>query len=204
VASRSSRSSAHAPPDLAPPARVIPLPWSPDFRHRPRLPRSEPSSCRSAAARVSRKALRERFRIGYPHSTVGAVSASVSTMRQIGSTLDADRAAPRGTPLADSRGLTLPSSRSGPAPRASTRTPAPAKCRANASVVLSPVEYQVQSATADDAKVLLLATYTTSSRARASRPAWGSTPGDEVVRRDWHILSHQNTDYSGLSAQPNP
>ncbi|MBC3842108.1 hypothetical protein GXW82_23610 [Streptacidiphilus sp. 4-A2] len=145
-------------------------------------------------------------RLGYPHSTVGAVSAGVEYMRQIGSTLDPDRAAAVGRLVADASWSDAPQQiAAGPtAARKQLGLPATGQLPTNASVVLSPVEYQVQSATADDARVLLLATYTSSSPGQGIETRMGVYPLDlHWSAGDWHLLdSTDDTDCSHLVAQP--
>ena len=195
-----------APRTYAPPA-AIPLPGAPTPAPSSSSPKPAPSSVLNGSLElVEGRQLVNGVRIGYPHSTVGAVSASVEYMRQIGSTLDADRAAAVGRLVADQSWSDAPQQLAqGPAAtRKQLGLPATGQAPANASVVLSPVEYQVQSATADDAKVLLLATYTTSSPGQGIQTRMGVYPLEmKWSAGDWHILTpSDNTDYSGLSAQP--
>lgn len=143
--------------------------------------------------------------LGYPHSTQGAVSAADQFATQLGSTLDPDRAAAVMRLTAD------PSYPGGPqqfaqgvaGERQDLGLPASGPVPAGASVVLDPVEYQVQDVTASQVTVLLLCDYVTTlpgagTQARVSvyplRMHW--------AQGDWKILTPASTSYSGLGAEP--
>jgi len=144
--------------------------------------------------------------VGYPHSTAGAVSAAVEYMRQIGSTLDPDRAAAVGRLVADPSWPDAPQQLAqGPtATRKQLGLPASGQLPSTASVVLAPVEYQVTSASGNSADVLLLASYTTSSPGQGIATRMGVFPVDvHWSAGDWKVLAPTgNTDYTSLSAQP--
>ncbi len=195
-----------APKTYAPPA-AIPLPGATASATPTESASPSTSPVLSGALQlVEGTELVSGVRLGYLHSTVGAVSAGVEYMRQIGSTLDPDRAAAVGRLVADSSWSDAPQQLAqGPtATRKELGLPATVQLPTNASVVLSPVEYQVRSATADDAKVLLLATYTTSSPGQGISTRMGVYPLDmHWSAGDWHILAPTDTtDYSNLMAQP--
>ena len=195
-----------APKTYAPPA-AIPLPGATASATPTESASPSTSPVLSGALQlVEGTELVNGVRLGYPHSTVGAVSAGVEYMRQIGSTLDPDRAAAVGRLVADSSWSDAPQQLAqGPtATRKELGLPATGQLPTNASVVLSPVEYQVRSATADDTKVLLLATYTTSSPGQGISTRMGVYPLDmHWSAGDWHILAPTDTtDYSNLTAQP--
>lgn len=198
-----------APKTYTPPA-AVPLPGA-------AAGTLQPSS--SASARPSAKAaltgplqlvegaqLVNGVRVGYPHSTVGAVSAAAEFMRQIGSTLDPDRAAAVGRLVAAPSWSNAPQELAqGPkSTRKQLGLPTTGQTPQGASVVLAPVEYQVPSATGDEAKVLLLATYTTSSPAHGVQTRMGVYPLEmSWSAGDWHVLAPTgDASYTGLTAQP--
>lgn len=144
--------------------------------------------------------------LGFPHTTVGAVSAADEFMTQIGSTLDPDRAAavlrltadpsyPEGPgnfangTISERKGLGLPAT--GQVPQA-------------ASVVLDPVEYQVRGVTPDQVTVLLLATDVITLPSQGTQSRVGVYPlRMHWTEDDWKILAPDpGADYSKLSAVP--
>ncbi|MEY9942161.1 hypothetical protein [Streptacidiphilus sp. MAP5-3] len=195
-----------APKTYAPPT-AIPLPGASATAGPSDEPSASSSPALSGALQLIQGAqLVNGVRIGYPHSTAGAVSAGVEYMQQIGSTLDPDRAAAVGRLVADPSWSDAPQQLAqGPTiTRKELGLPATGQVPANASVVLAPVEYQVLSATANSAKVLLLATYTTSSPGQGIQTRMGVYPLDmHWSAGDWHVLaSTDTTNYSSLTAQP--
>ena len=195
-----------APKTYTPPA-AIPLPGASTSQSPTPTPSPSALAALTGALQlVEGTELVNGVRLGYPHSTVGAVSASVEYMRQIGSTLDPDRAAAVGRLVADASWSDAPQQLAqGPtATRKQLGLPTSGQVPASASVVLAPVEYQVRSATADDATVLLLATYTTSSPGQGISTRMGVYPLDmHWSAGDWHVLApSDNTNYSNLTAQP--
>ncbi|MEV6986483.1 hypothetical protein AB0M95_35215 [Sphaerisporangium sp. NPDC051017] len=144
--------------------------------------------------------------VGYPHSTLGAVSAAVQYWGQIASTLDPARAAQIGTVIADpawttaavelSKGpintrkrLGLPTS--GPAPD-------------GASVLLTPMAYQIQQITADSVTVLLLGYYQITLPGQEPENRIGVFPLQmHWAAGDWKMpVPTLSADYSGLEAMP--
>jgi hypothetical protein len=146
------------------------------------------------------------IRLGYPHTTQGAVSAADEFMRDIGSTLDPDRAAAILRLTAD------PSYPQGPQQYAhgvvTTRNilglPTSGPLPDGASTVLQPVEYQVKDLTADQAMVLLLADYDITLPGQGTQAKIGLYPlGLHWAVGDWKIVAPEtNLDYSSLLTQP--
>jgi hypothetical protein len=144
--------------------------------------------------------------VGYEHSTTGAISAAVEYWTQIGSTLDPDRAAAIGRLIADpSWGQAPTQVAQGPiAARRSLDLPATGSTPAGASVVLTPTEYQLKAAEPDQATVLLLADYTTTTPGAGTKTRVGVFP---ITLRwsagDWKALAPDpGADYSNLRAEP--
>lgn len=142
---------------------------------------------------------------GFPHSTVGAVSAAYSFMTEIGGTLDPDRAAAVMRMAAD------PAYSDGPQvaaqgavnDRKNLGLPASGPVPQGTSLVIEPAEYQVRTATADGALVLLLCD------AIVTQPSQGTTTryGVYPVRLswtggDWKITPPGANSYPGLVAEP--
>ncbi|GLW53034.1 hypothetical protein [Kitasatospora phosalacinea] len=146
--------------------------------------------------------------VGYPHSSVGAVSAAVEYWRQLGSTLEPDRAAavarivavPNWSDAADTLAK-------GPvATRKALKVPTSGQLDPGTSVVLNPVEYQVRSVGPDSIQVLLLSTYTTSVPGAGMQTRMGVYPLDLVWSGDdWRVPAPSGTsttDYTSLIAEP--
>ncbi len=147
--------------------------------------------------------------VGYPHSMIGAVSAAVEYWRQIGSTLDPDRAAAVGRLIADPSWSAAPQQLAvGPiSARKALGLAVDGPVPAGASVILAPVEYQLRSTSADNVQVLLLATYTTSSPSQEPQTRMGVYPLQLhwAASGDWKIPApsgSDTTDYSSLVAEP--
>jgi hypothetical protein len=143
--------------------------------------------------------------LSFPHSTVGAISASAALASEIGSTLDPDRAAAVMRMVAD------PSFANGPEQAASgavsDRTalglPASGPVPEGYGLELSLQEYQVRDVSADRVTVLLL------SDIIATTPGQGTTTKAGVfpvamhwAQGDWKVLPTPATGYSGLTAEP--
>jgi hypothetical protein len=143
--------------------------------------------------------------LGYPHSTVGAVSAADEFLTAIGSTVDPDRAAAvmrmaadpsytngpqqaaEGT-VNDRRSLGL--SASGPVPQGS-------------SIEIEPVEYQVRDVSPDRATVLLLSDFITTLPGRGTQTRVGVFPVPvHWAQDDWKVLPQASANYENLSADP--
>lgn len=146
--------------------------------------------------------------VGYPHSSVGAVSAAVEYWRQLGSTLEPDRAAAVARIVAVDAWSDAPDTLAkGPAAtRKALGLPAQGQLDPGTSVILSPVEYQVRSVTGSSIQVLLLATYTTSVPGTGMQTRMGVYPLDLVWSGgDWRVPAPSGTsttDYTSLVAEP--
>lgn len=144
--------------------------------------------------------------VGFPHSTVGAVSAAVEYQTQLGSTLEPDRAAAVMRIAADSTFANAPTlAAQGPASvRKSLGLPTNGPTPAGASVVLSAVQYQVRAVSSDQVTVLLLTTYTTTVPGQGSQTRMGVFPlRMHWDAGDWKILTpDEAADYRDLAAEP--
>ncbi|WP_424534429.1 hypothetical protein ACOZ38_29580 [Sphaerisporangium viridialbum] len=144
--------------------------------------------------------------VGYPHSMLGAVSAAVQYWGQTAATLDPARAAQIADVIADpawksavaelSKGpintrkrLGLPTS--GPAP-------------VGASVMLTPVAYQIRQIQADSVTVLLLGYLQTTTPGQEPQNRIGVFPLQmHWAAGDWKVPAPTlSADYSGLQAMP--
>jgi hypothetical protein len=144
--------------------------------------------------------------VGYPHSTVGAVSAAVQYWGQIASTLDPARASRIAAAVADpawsnavaelSQGPIK--TRKGLGLRAGGPVPD------GASVLLTPVAYQVRQVTADSVTVLLLGYYQITLPGMDPQNRVGVYPLQvRWAAGDWKIpASTLSADYSDLQATP--
>jgi len=143
--------------------------------------------------------------LGFPHSTVGAVSAADALASEVGSTLDPDRAAAVMRMVAD------PSFPKGPqqaangvaGDRTALGIQASGPVPQGYDLEVSPQEYQVRDVRADRVTVLLL------SDIIATTPGGGTTTKVGVfavamhwAQGDWKVLPTPATDYSGLTAEP--
>lgn len=191
----------HPAPNLGP----VPADTPPGFSGSPSASATEPAPTGSMQVLQGRELVNGVY-LGYPHSTEGAVSAAVEYMRDLGSTLDPDRAAAimrltadpsytqaqqqlaQGT-LTNRNLLGLPTT--GPVPD-------------GASVVLQPVEYQVKDVTASQLMVLLLADYDVTLPGGGTQARIGLYPlGMHWAEGDWKILAPETgVDYSSLLTQP--
>ena len=143
--------------------------------------------------------------LGFPHSTVGAVSAADALASEVGSTLDPDRAAAVMRMIAD------PSFADGPelAARgvASDRTgfglPVSGPVPQGYDLELSPLEYQVRDVSADRVTVLLLADIIGTTPGQGTATKVGVFPiALHWAQGDWKVLPTPVTDYSALTAEP--
>jgi len=142
--------------------------------------------------------------LGFPHSTVGAVSAADAFATEVGSTLDPDRAAAV-------RMVADPSFTGGPqqaangavSDRATLGLPASGTVPQGDDLELSPQEYQVRGVGPDRVTVLLLADIITTTPGQGTTTKVGVFPvALHWAQGDWKVLSTPATDYSGLTAEP--
>ena len=145
-------------------------------------------------------------RLGYPHTTQGAVSAAVEFARDIGSTLDPDTAAAVLRLTAD------PSYPQGPQQFAqgvvTTREvlglPASGPAPDGASVVLQPVEYQAANPASDQVMVLLLTDLDVTLPGQGTQAKISLFPlRMHWAGGDWKILAPQPSgNFTSLLTQP--
>ncbi|MET8139869.1 hypothetical protein ABZU32_06110 [Sphaerisporangium sp. NPDC005288] len=144
--------------------------------------------------------------VGYPHTMLGAISAAVQYWGQMAATLDTARAARIATVIADPEWKTAVAELSqGPInTRKRLGLPTSGPAPDGASVLLTPVAYQIQQIRTDSVTVLLLGYLQT------------TTPGQEPQNRigvfplqmkwtvgDWKVPAPTlAADYSGLQATP--
>jgi hypothetical protein len=143
--------------------------------------------------------------LGFPHSTIGAISAAAALASEAGSTLDPDRAAAVMRMTAD------PSYADGPQQAASgavsDRTalglPASGPVPEGYGLDLSPQEYQVRDVSADRVTVLLLADIIATTPGQGTTTKVGVFPvALHWAQGDWKVLPTPATGYSGLIAEP--
>jgi hypothetical protein len=143
--------------------------------------------------------------LGFPHSTVGAVSAADEFATQIVSTLDPDRAAAVMRLVAD------PSYNDGPqqaaqgvaSDRKSLGLAASGAVPPGFSFELVPVEYQVQEGAAGTVTVLLLSDFISTTPGQGTMTGIGVFP---LALRwsigDWKVVPVAPRHYSGITAEP--
>ncbi|MCF2532419.1 hypothetical protein [Yinghuangia soli] len=146
-------------------------------------------------------------RMGFPHTTWGALSAAVEYRTQLGSTFDTARAE---TVM---RLVGNPSWTDGPATyarsvadrRAALGLPRDGEPPGGASVVLTPVQYQVRAASTDRVMVLLLCTESMTLPGQPPRTAHEVYAMDmHWTAGDWRLLApgQDEPSYRALAAPP--
>ena len=143
--------------------------------------------------------------LGFPHSTVGAVSAAYADATEVLSTLDPDRAAAVMRMVAD------PSYANGPQDAAEGTVndrkglglqpsgPVPP----GASFEIEPAEYQVRGVTPDRVTVLLLCDFIVTMPGQGTQTRVGVFPTPvHWAQDDWKVLPQTSADYENLSAEP--
>ncbi|MEU9889989.1 hypothetical protein AB0M95_13025 [Sphaerisporangium sp. NPDC051017] len=144
--------------------------------------------------------------VGYPHSTLGAVSAAVQYWGQIASTLDPARAAQIGTVIADPAWTTAAAELSkGPInTRRRLGLPTSGPAPDGASVLLTPMAYQIRQITTDSVTVLLLGYLQTTLPGQEPQNRIGVFPlRMHWAAGDWKVPAPTlSADYSGLQAAP--
>jgi hypothetical protein len=143
--------------------------------------------------------------LGWPHSTVGAVSAAAELSTQILSTLDPDRAAAVMRLAADPTFTVGPqqAAEGVASVRKSLGLAASGPVPSGYSFEFSPAEYQVRDVSASRVTVLLLADAITAT------PGQGTQAGVEVfpvalawAAGDWTVLPAPAASYASLAAEP--
>ncbi|GGK82160.1 hypothetical protein Sme01_38460 [Sphaerisporangium melleum] len=144
--------------------------------------------------------------VGYPHSMLGAISAAVEYWGQIASTLDRARAAQVGTVVADPVWRTAAAELSeGPVnTRRRLGLPTSGPVPDGASVLLTPVAYQIRQITADSVTVILLGYYQTTLPGRDPQNRIGVFPLQlRWVADDWKMPAPTlSANYSDLQTTP--
>jgi len=143
--------------------------------------------------------------LGFPHSTVGAVSAADEFVAEIGSTLDPDRAATVMRMTADPSYANAPQQAAEGAvnDRESLGLPASGPVPQGASFEILPVEYQVQDVTPDQVTVLLLSDFISTLPDQGTQTKVGVFPARmHWAENDWKILADTSANYENLSADP--
>ena len=145
-------------------------------------------------------------RVGYPRSTVGAVSAAIEYWTQLGSTLDPDRARRIGARVAvrSWKGAADELGRGPVNTRRQLGLPAKGAVPPGASISLGPVAYQVRDAKADSMTVLVLAYMITTTPTEGTVSRLGVFPAPlRWDDDDWRIdVDEDGPDYRSLQAPP--
>lgn len=194
----------HAPQPLPP--RKIPVPpWAATATPSPSPVNSSQAALTGPLQVLQGKQFINGVYLGFPHSTIGAVSAADEFLTLIASTLDPDRAAAVMRMVAD------PAYPNGPRQAAEGATndrrelgfPAKGPLPQDLSLQTEPVEYQVRDVTADRVMVLLLCDFVVTVPGQGTQTRIGVFPLPmHWASGDWKILPPATTDYSSLSAQP--
>jgi hypothetical protein len=197
-------------PQAIPPTSLPVPPWdataSPSATQAPSITASRLPSLTGPVQLVQGTQFINGTYLGWPHSTIGAVSAADELTTQMLSTLDPDRAAAVMRLAAD------PAYTAGPQQAAQGVTgirqvlglPTDGPVPAGASFTFDPVECQVRDAGADQVTVLLLADVV------ATLPGQGTQSGAEVFAvslhwalGDWKLLPPPAASgYASLNAEP--
>lgn len=143
--------------------------------------------------------------LGFPHSTVGAVSAADAATTEVLSTLDPDRAAAVMRMIAD------PGFPEGPQQAAEGAVndrkafglPAGGPVPGGDSLQVEPVEYQVRDVTPGQVTVLLLCDFTSTISGQGTQTRTGVFPARvHWAAGDWKVLQNAPGNYQNLSAEP--
>ncbi|MGH3166927.1 MAG: hypothetical protein ACRDN0_13710 [Trebonia sp.] len=143
--------------------------------------------------------------LGFPQSTVGAVSAADEFVSAIGGTLDPDRAAAVMRMVADPSYANAPQQAAEGAvnDRKSLGLPAGGPVPQGASFQILPVEYQVRDVTPDQVTVLLLSDFISATPGQGTQTSIGVFPARmHWAESDWKILADTSASYENLQAQP--
>jgi hypothetical protein len=143
--------------------------------------------------------------VGYPHSTVGAVSAAAAYWSLMASTLDLDRAATIGGIIADDSWTAAPAEFASNATdaRRSLELSTTGDPAANASIQVEADAYQLRAPSADLVTVLLLGYLRTTSPSQGDQTRISIFTGTmHWDGEDWKIERDPGTDYSGLKQEP--
>lgn len=171
-------------------------------------PTIEPSPVPSGAVTlVAGARVADGVEIGYPHTTVGAISAASAYLAAIASTLDPDYAASLGRMVGDpvNPGLSANLATSVTALRTALQLPANGPVPPRAAFLTTPEMYQLREVYGGQVTVLLL----TSNTFINAQGGTAGTTGVYPMRMrwtsgDWHLAGIGDTgqDYSALAASP--
>lgn len=142
--------------------------------------------------------------LGWPHTTVGAVSAADAWVVEIGSTLDPNRAASVARLAADPSATDAPeqAAQGAAGDRKDLGLPATGPVPAGTSIAIQPVEYQLRDASANGVLVLLLCD-TATTRPSGTQSSYGVFPVQVGWRgNDWLIVPSGGSTYDNLAAEP--
>jgi hypothetical protein len=192
-------------PQAIPPTALPVPPWDATSQPSPQASTVSQSALTGPVQVVQGTRMIDGVALGFPHSTVGAVSAADEFTTAILSTLDPDRAAAVMRLVAD------PAYPGGPRQaaegiagvRRSLGIPATGLVPIGASFAFTPVEYQVRGVSSSTVTVLLL------SDLISTAPGQGTVTEVTVfpvamhwAEADWKILSNPVGDYRTLTAVP--
>lgn len=146
-------------------------------------------------------------RVGYPHTTAGAVAAIVEYGPALAASLEPDRASQVGVAVADDSFGDAASYFANVPVNARRRmgVPLSGPLPGGSSEVLSPLAYQVRDAGSDSVTVLLLAYLTTNSPTRGLESFHATFPYYLVWHQgDWKLTKQPSdaADYSALRRPP--
>lgn len=195
-------------PSSAPEPRQLP----PTYPALPSTPASSPSQSQSQDMPVSGPLQLVQgsrqingVELGWPHTTVGAVSAATSFTVEIGSTLDPDRAAAITRLAADPGVSDAPQQAAQGAlnDRKQLGVTAAGPVPNGTSIASEPVEYQLRAVTPDKVLVLLLCDTATTQPSTGTQSSYGVVPVQATwTGGDWLMDPPAGGTYDNLAAEP--
>jgi hypothetical protein len=192
-------------PQPLPPTKIPVPPWAVTATPSPSPSKNSQATLTGPVQVIQGREFINGVYLGFPHSTIGAVSAADEFLTLIASTLDPDRAAAVMRMVAD------PAYPSGPQQAAEGAVndrrdlglPASGPLPPNVSLQTEPVEYQVMDVTSDQVTVLLLCDFVATVPSGGTQTRIGVFPlRMHWASEDWKILAPVTADYSSLSAEP--
>lgn len=143
--------------------------------------------------------------VGFPQSTVGAVSAAADATGEVFSTLDPDRAAAvmRMTAAPSYANAPQQAAQGAASDRRTLGIPATGPVPPGYSLLVQPVMYQARDVTASSVTVLLLCDLTTTQPGQGTQTEVGVFPVQVTwTDSDWKIASFGTGSDTGLAAEP--
>jgi hypothetical protein len=143
--------------------------------------------------------------LGFPHSTVGAVSSAASVVGEVFSTLDPDRAAAimRLTAALSYPNAPQQAAEGAASDRKALGIAAAGPVPAGYSLLVQPVEYQVRNVTADAMTVLLLCDFTSTQPGAGTQTRVAVFPVQmNWAQADWKVASFGTSSDAALAAEP--